>query len=110
MLKSRLNVRNSTPNKIALTEQLKFIRTFMSNLVDNTSRKIVYDNLVNGNSPYIQHYIYLHNRYISKKHLYATHLITLKDSINTLAQNDENDKFYIYKQYKVGLDLSMKMY
>ena len=96
MLKSCLNVRNSTPNKLVLLEsgmpsiqsmilarQLNFFRTFTSNLVDNISRKIVYDELINENSPFIRHYINLHNTYISKKHLYAAHLISLKNDKQT---------------------------
>lgn len=115
MIKTCLNVRKNTPNKIILIEsgmkplksiimarQLNFIRKFVENLADSSPRKTVFEYLRNNGNPYVCYYVNLDNSFSSKHVIYSSKMLELKNDINMLAQND-NYKFMMYKKFNPHL-------
>ena len=114
LIKSALNVRPSTPNKIVLVEsgmlpiralvnkrQLKFYRAIMQNMGANSVRRIVFDLLHQPENvtSYMKHYISLDVKYENPNEIYTEAMRNVKSEICTKALNsDKHYKFYIYKQ------------
>ena len=119
MIKSALNVRPSTPNKIVLVEsgmlplralvhkrQLNFYRRLKESMGVNSVRRSVFDMLhVSDNiTGYIKHYVRLDEKYENSNNIYTEAMSEVISEIRTKADNsDKHYKFHIYTRLNPDL-------
>ena len=116
LIKCCLGVRPNTPNKLVLIEsglptlesqircrQWTFYKRFLDNLVNNSDRKLVLDELRESQCDYLKHYMSLTSMYISKKSIKQHYSNSLTQEIERLATHD-NYKYEMYKKFNPGLE------
>ena len=119
LIKSALNVRPSTPNKIVLVEsgmlpihalvhkrQLNFYRRLQKSMRSNSVRRLVFDMLHTPENitNYIKHYTNLDEKYRNANDIYTEAITEVKSDIQRKANHpDKHYKFYIYKQINPDL-------
>ena len=111
LIKATLNVRQSTPNALAIIEsgllplhaliycrQFKFYKRFKMSIKNNSTRSKVLYNMLNSRSEYIDHYENLEQRYDGAKDIQVKILLDLKNSVKELNDFNNHYKHWIYIQ------------
>ena len=112
LIKSALNVRPSTPNKIVVIEsgllplralvrkrQLKFFRKFKVSMEENSVRRSVFDQLLlpDNKTDYMKHYASLDETYAKPNDIYVETMSNLRSEIRQKASDSNTHyKYYIY--------------
>ena len=118
LIKSAMNVRPNTPDKIVLIEsgllplralvlkrQLKFFRRFKKSLGENSTRQTVFGKLLldENHTDFIKHYIKLDEKYTNPNEIYTEALSDAKAFIRDNACPDLHYKYYIYDKMNPDL-------
>ena len=105
LVKSALGVRKSTPNEIVLIEcgflplealiysrQLRFYQKFKEVLQPQSSRHVLFRELLETCPPYLQHYVDLERKYNSKEEIFTDYLNKMKAVIRQKASSGSHYK------------------
>ena len=116
LLKSCLGVRMNTPNLLVLLEssmqslqsmifsrQLQFYQGFQNNLQIGSARFIVFHELLMNNSPYLQHYVSLNEKYSTRKEIVDYYRADIMNKIRHLAISPSNYKYHLYAKFNPAL-------
>ena len=116
LIKSCLGVRRNTPNKLVMTEsnmppiksliysrQLNFITRFKDNLVEGSTRKTIYEELIKHNNSYLSHYTSLCSKYPTKNDITRHCKTELFNDVARLSEVEKNYKFNLYKKFNPSL-------
>ena len=115
LIKQCLGVRASTPNKLVLiesgmpslqtlilTRQFKIFKTFITELAENSPRKIVYESLLQNRNPYLQYYCKLTQDNQNTEEIKIQEKDKLLAEVTNFAENNKY-KFQIYKNFNPNL-------
>ena len=123
LIKSCLGIRRNTPSHLVLIEsgflsleavvygrQLNFFRKFKKTLKPQSTRYLLFNKLLESNSSYLEHYVYLDQKYNSKNEIYLEYISKVKDEIRTYAAADNHYKYKIYLEMNANLVPSRFLY
>ena len=109
LIKATLNVRPSTRNNIVIVEagmlpikyliwsrQFNYFRTFKESLQENSTRKILFEELLEHPSKFLKHYVDLNNKYENAKDIYEEGINFVKREITRKNNMDNHYKFWMY--------------
>ena len=103
LIKSCLGVRRNNPNKLVIMEsnmppiksliysrQLNFITRFKDNLVEGSTRKTIYEELIKHNNSYLSHYTSLCSKYPTKYDITRHYITELFNDVARLSEDEKN--------------------
>ena len=73
--------------------QFTSLTNFVAHLKENSARKLVFDEILDSNSDFVNHYVNLLTDYRSKYEIQEEQKNNLKRDVNNLAQGDGKSKY-----------------
>ena len=81
----------------------RFFIRFKSNLMNGSTRSLVFDELLMHNNSYLNHYVTFSEQYISKEEIIQKYKIDLLNEIRRMAKNQCRYKFNLYMKFNPTL-------